>query len=162
MDYQVPPPDTVQQLAKVARCAFSFEKREDGSEYWTHDGRNAPEWIAVLTTEAHGTMLPDDSRYAFVVEALDALEEADDPDDARDGYECEPYFSRLVEWLRSYAGHRLSYCDDYATEYGYDLNNSNGYGTGGLLQGGHLFERLEVLDMVRGSLEARLATLAAV
>ena len=59
MDYQVPPPDTVQQLAKVARCAFSHETRDDGSEYWTH-GRNAPAWIDQLKTEAHGTMLPDD------------------------------------------------------------------------------------------------------
>ena len=155
MDYQVPPPDTVQQLAKVARCAFSFEKREDGSEYWTH-GRNAPAWIDQLTTEAHGTMFPDDHRYRFIVEALDALEEADDPDDARDGYEFEPYYGRLVDWLGSYAGHRFEYCDEWAEEYGQPEDTYH------RLAGGHLFERLEVLDMVQWSLEARLATLAAV
>ena len=157
-EYQIPPPETVQELAKLARCAFTLETRDDGSKYWTH-GREAPEWIDQLTMEAHGTgpggMLPEDSRYSFIVEALDALEEAEDPDEARDGYEFEPYFGRLVDWLGSYAGHRFEYCDQWAEEYGQPEDTYH------RLAGGHLQERLEVLNLVRGSLEAHLATLAA-
>jgi len=155
MDYKTPPPETVQELAKLARCAFSLETRPDGSEYWTAN-RCAPDWIGELCHTAHGDMFPDDYRYAFIVEALDALEESEDPDEARDGYEYEHRNYQLALWLASH-GHRFSYCDDWAQEYG-----SLGDGTAGLLQGGHLAERLEVLDLVRGSLEAHLATLAAV
>ena len=154
MDYQIPPPETVQELAKMARCAFSLETRDNGSEYWNRN-RCAPEWIMELCQTAHGGMLPDDYRYRFIVQALDALEEAEDVDEARDGYEFEHRYYRLVEWLGSHAGHRLEYCDQWAEEYGHPES------TGDLLQGGHLQERLEVLDLVRGSLEAHLQTLAA-
>ena len=114
-------PETIQELAKVARAAFTLQKREDGSEYWTH-GQDAAEWIDELTREAHGGtgpggMLPEDYRHAFIVEALDALEEAEDADEARDGYEFEPYHSRLSDWLGSH-GHRFSYCDEWADEMG--------------------------------------------
>ena len=165
MEYQTPPPETVQELAKLARCAFTLEKRPDGSEYWTAN-RCAPEWIGELVRTGHGGtgpggMLPEDYRYQFIVEALDALEEAEDPDEARDGYEYEHRNYQLALWLGSH-GRRFEYCDDWASEYGYELNNAEGGDTVGLLQGGQLYERLEVLDLVRGSLEAHLETLAAV
>lgn len=153
MEYQIPPPETVQELARLVRCTFSLETRENGTEYWTHN-RCAPDWITELCHTAHGDMLPDDSRYAFIVEALDALEEAEDPDEARDRYEFEPYFGRLVDWLGCYAGHRFEYCDDWAR----DMCSRTTYDR---IAGGHLVERWEVLDLVRGSLEAHLATLAA-
>jgi len=153
MEYQIAPPETVQDLAKLARCAFSLETRGDGSKYWTH-GREAPEWIQDLTREAHGapSMLAEDYRYAFIVEALDAVEESEDTDEARDGYEFEPYHSRLADWLGSHA-HRFEYCDEWAGEMGQPQDTYH------RLAGGHLLERLEVLDLVRGSLEAHLETL---
>jgi hypothetical protein len=159
-DYQVPPPETVQELAKLARCAFTLETRENGSEYWIAN-RCAPDWIGELVRTAHGDMFPDDYRYAFIVEALDALEEAEGTaddwiDEARYSYEFEPYHSRLSDWLGS-SVHRFYYCDDWAKE---NPNPEIG-GTVELLQGGHLYERLEVLHSVCASLEAHLATLAA-
>ena len=156
MEYQTPPPETVQELAKLARCAFTLETREDGSEYWTHN-RCAPEWIGELCNTAHGDMLPDDYRYKFIVHALDELEEVEDLDEAGHQWEFEPYLSRLAHWLGSH-NHRFSYCDDWAEEIGF----ANIKDTYHLLAGGHLQERLEVLDLVRGSLEAHLETLAAV
>ena len=153
-DYKVPPPETVQELAKLARCAFTLETRENGSEYWTHN-RCAPEWIGELCNTAHGDMLPDDYRYRFIVQALDALEEAEDVDEAGQDWEFEPYLARLADWLGSH-NHRFSYCDDWADEMGQPEDTYH------LLAGGHLQERLEALDLVRGSLEAHLATLAAV
>ena len=151
-------PQTIQELARETRAAFSKKTREDGSEFWAHE-LDAPEWIDQLTRYAHTTgpvgMLPDDTRYAFIVDALDALEEAEDIDVAGQDWEFEPYFGRLVDWLGTYAGHRLEYCDEWANEYG------RPEGTAKLLQGGQLYERLEVLDLVRASLEAHLETLAA-
>ena len=156
MDYKTPPPETVQELAKMARCAFSLETRPGGSEYWTSN-RCAPDWITDLVRTAHGDMaLLEDCRYQFIVEALNALEESEDPDEARAGYEFEPYYGRLVDWLGAYCGHRFSYCDEWASEMGHPEDPYH------LLAGGHLAERLEVLDLVRGSLEAHLETLAAV
>ena len=157
-EYQIPPPETVQELAKVARCAFTLETRDDGSKYWTY-GHCKPDWLYELVQEAHGGtgpegMMPEDYRYQFIVEALDALEEAEDPDEARDGYEFEHRNYALALWLGSH-GHRFSYCDQWAEEYGQPEDTYN------LLAGGHLAERLEVLELVRGSLEAHLATLAA-
>ena len=152
-------PQTVQELAREARAAFSRKTREDGSEYWAH-GFEAPEWIKELTIAAHGGtgpggMFPDDTRYAFLVDALDELEEVEDIDEAGHTWEFEHYYGRLVDWLGTYAGHRLEYCDDWGREYG------RPEGTAELLQGGHLAERLEVLNLVRASLEAHLETLAA-
>ena len=160
MDYQIPPPETVQELAKLARCAFSLETRDNGddyiiAEYWTAN-RCAPDWIGELVRTAHGDMFPDDYRYAFIVEALDALEEAEDLDEARYSFEFEPYLSRLADWLGSH-NHRFSYCDEWAEKIGFANVKDTYY----LLAGGHLQERLEVLHSVCASLEAHLATLEA-
>ena len=158
MVYQIPTPETVQDLAKIARCAFSLETRDDGSNYWTH-GREAPEWIQDLARAAHGTdahgapsMIGEDYRFAFIVEALDALEESEDTDDTSACYEFETYHYRLADWLGSH-GHRFEYCDEWAEEMGQPEDTYH------RLAGGHLRERLEVLDLVRGSLETHLETL---
>ena len=154
-EYQIPPPQTVADVARQARAAFSLETRADGSEYWTRN-RCAPDWIAELCHTAPGPMLPADYRYRFIVEALDALEEADDPDEAGNDFEFEPYFSAVVDWLRSggHAGYRLDYCDQFVAEYGQPETSAQ------LLQGGHLFDRLEVLALVRGSLAAQREAVA--
>ena len=157
MDYKTPPPETVQELAKLARCAFSLETRPDGSEYWTAN-RCAPDWISELVRTAHGDMFfLEDYKYQFIVDALDELEEAEDLDEAGHQWDFEPYLSRLADWLGSH-NHRFSYCDDWAEEIGFANVKDTYY----LLAGGHLQERLEVLHSVRASLEAHLATLAAV
>ena len=152
MDYKPPPPETVQELAKLARCAFTLETRPDGSEYWTAN-RCAPEWIGELGRTAHGDMLPEDYRYKFIVHALDALEEAEDVDEAGFYWEYEPYLARLADWLGSH-NHRFSYCDDWAEEMGQPEDTYH------RLAGGHLQERLEVLHSVRASLEEQLQVMA--
>ena len=152
-DYKVPPPETVQELAKLVRCTFSLETRDNGSEYWTHN-RCAPEWISELVRTAHGDMFfLEDYRYRFIVHALDELEEAEDVDEAGHHWEFEPYLARLADWLGSH-NHRFSYCDDWADEMGQPEDTYH------LLAGGHLQERLEVLDSVRASLEAQLQVMA--
>ena len=153
MEYQIPPPETVQELARLVRCTFSLETRENGTEYWTHN-RCAPDWINELCHTAHGDMLPDDYRYKFIVQALNALEEAEDLDEAGHHWEFEPYLARLADWLGSH-NHRFSYCDDWAEEMGQPEDTYH------LLAGGHLQERLEVLALVRGSLEQQLEAMAA-
>ena len=152
MDYQIPPPETVQELAKMARCAFSLETRDNGTEYWTAN-RCAPDWISELVRMAHGYFWADDYRYKFIVHALDELEEAEDLDEAGHQWDFEPYLSRLADWLGSH-NHRFSYCDDWAEEMGQPEDTYH------RLAGGHLQERLEVLHSVRASLEAQLHVMA--
>ena len=152
MDYQVPPPETVQELAQLARCAFSLEPRDNGTEYWTAN-RCAPDWIGELVRTAHGDMLADDYRYKFIVHALDELEEAEDLDEAGHQWDFEPYLSRLADWLGSHT-HRFSYCDDWAEEMGQPEDTYH------RLAGGHLQERLEGQPSVRASLEEQLQVMA--
>ena len=152
MDYQIPPPETVQELAKMARCAFSLETRDNGTDYWTAN-RCAPDWIGELVRTAHGDMLADDYRYKFIVHALDELEEVEDVDEAGFYWEYEPYLARRADWLGSH-NHRFSYCDDWAEEMGQPEDTYH------RLAGGHLQERLEVLHSVRASLEAQLQVMA--
>ena len=152
MDYQIPPPETVQELAKMARCAFSLETRDNGTEYWTAN-RCAPDWISELVRMAHGYFWADDYRYKFIVHALDELEEAEALDEAGHQWDFEPYLSRLADWLGSH-NHRFSYCDDWAEEMGQPEDTYH------RLAGGHLQERLEVLHSVRASLEAQLQVMA--
>ena len=153
MDYKTPPPETVQELAKLARCAFSLETRPDGSEYWTAN-RCAPDWISELVRTAHGDMFfLEDYKYQFIVDALDELEEAEDLDEAGHQWDFEPYLSRLADWLGSH-NHRFSYCDDWAEEMGQPEDTYH------RLAGGDLEERLEVLHSVRASLEAQLQVMA--
>ena len=152
MDYQIPPPETVQELAKMARCAFSLETRDNGTEYWTAN-RCAPDWISELVRMAHGYFWADDYRYKFIVHALDELEEAEDLDEAGHQWDFEPYLSRLADWLGSH-NHRFSYCDDWAEEMGQPEDTYH------RLAGGHLQERLEVLHSVRASLEEQRQVMA--
>ena len=151
---------TLQDLAREARAAFSNRTRADGSKYWAHES-DAPEWIVQLAIDGHGrdiygnpSMWLDDTRFAFIVDALDELEEVEDVDEAGHTWEFEYRYHALVKWLGTYAGQRLEYAEEYRAEFG--IADATPFA---LLQGGHLAERLEVLHLVRASLEAQLATL---
>lgn len=142
---------TLQGLAEEARAFFVRDTRDDGSHYW-HAKNDRPAWVQELCYAAHGhgDMLPDDWRYQFIVDALDALSENEDADDARDSLEASIYTHELTEWLGSH-GYRPGYCDEALKEYGMDFKD-----TFSLMQLGQLTEMWEVFDQVRGFLETRL------
>ena len=101
-------------LAAEARAWFETTTRPDGVEYWrTKHGR--PDWVTDLCRAAHDGMLPDDHKYAFIVEALDYLsDEGNDPDEYAP--EADVYTSDLLAWLSSNVT-RSGYVDQ-ARSYG--------------------------------------------
>src|SRR5690348_10347667 len=135
---------TIQELAADFSRRFEGAKRDDGTEYRrVKDGQETEE-LTTLIREAHDSadMLPDDWRYQFVEDALDAISE--DGEDAQ----LEPaiYTHELTGWLHSRAD-RYAYCDQAMEEYGKPENTIQ------LLQWGMAQEQQEVLSSVLASLE---------
>lgn len=142
-------------LAQAAEQAFGWltwkTKKKDGEDIndriVTQVG--CPQWVITVIREAHGDFLPDNWRYIFIYEALQALHENDgDEDVARDAYDMdeEVYTSNLLEWVSSNL-QRVGYCDDTFDTYGPPSNLVE------LLQRGRRDERLEVFDQVTLGLE---------
>jgi hypothetical protein len=144
----------LQALATEVLTYFETATRtSNGAEYHrTKDG--APQWVKDMCWAAHesGGMMPDDWRYGFIVEALGALEDNEDPDEI--AMEADIYTSELTDWLGSRAD-RYAFCDEAMEEFGMewkDLEN----GTWTLLALGQRREKDEVLAAVRGFLEEKL------
>jgi len=133
------------KIQELAREALSwFEHR---TWYWTIKN-GAPEWVQELAWAAHaeGEILPDDSRYCFIVEALEAL--AEDPEE----HTLEPDIDarKLLNWLDDYPDYRIGLVDEAVS----------GLGWSGLLkalQAGQLKEKEEVLGIVKHFLENQIA-----
>lgn len=142
---------SIQTLATEARSFMVAKTRNAESKFWSR-ADDAPDWVADMCRAAHGNMLPDDHRYAFIVEALDALSDAEDADEV--DLEADIYTHELTTWLASRAD-RSSYCDQYMEDFGTEFTN-----TIALLQGGQYMEKREVLDSVRSSLQSRAGELA--
>lgn len=147
----------IQQAAAEARALFTQDIRDDGSEFWatTIEPYDEDHWVTRMCREAHGEMMPDDQRYRFIVDALDAIFENDDVVDARDSIESDPYTSQLLAWAGSGDTSRLELCDTWASEYG-----SAGSTVFDRLQGGQWLERVEVFDGVLQSVEAHVREVA--
>src|SRR5690606_19708947 len=97
--------EKIRILAGEALAYFEHRERHDGTKYWAvEDG--APEWVRKLAFVAHGEgkILPDDARYLFIVEALEAL--AENPDEPEGLLEPETYTSRLLKWLEASPSYR--------------------------------------------------------
>lgn len=127
-------------------------KRDDGSEYWSFPDvdESTDERTTDLSRAAHegGKIFPDDWRYAFLHEALSALEDAadDELDDLR--LEADIYTGELTDWLSS-RGDRPGLCDDACEELG--INEATMVER---IQFGQDREKNEVLAAVRAHLEA--------
>ena len=109
---------TVQSLAAEANGWLTRVKRDDGrSVVVAKDG--APDWLTDLFRAAHGgggpLMMPDDWRYEFIEDSLNALESGEtDPPDLDSAY---PYTHDRTGWLNSRTD-RYGYCDEAAEDYG--------------------------------------------
>jgi hypothetical protein len=140
---------SIQTLATEARSFMVSKTRDDGSKFWSRSD-DAPQWVHDLCFAAHdaGDMLPDDHRYAFIVEALDALSDTEDADDV--DLEADIYTHELCAWLSSRVD-RSGYCDSAMDEFGITEYKS----LVEHLQIGQAYEKAEVLGSVRWSLETR-------
>jgi hypothetical protein len=148
----------VAALAAEYRALFSEDTRNDDSKFWSvTDHANEPPELHKLCMDAHlsgpagdptdDLMLPDDYRYAFIVEALDAISEwagGDELDDCL--YDDEIDTHTLTDWLHSRTD-RYAYVDGVVEEYGQPMD-----GLINALVAGQLAEREEVYHSVLSSL----------
>lgn len=137
----------ISELAAYAREFFEQKTRDDDQRFWTLKRRH-PTWVEDLVHEAHGDMMPEDYKYAFVLDTLDALEEGRDPEEP----ELEPdiYTHDLNRWLASNLT-RAGYVDEAVEDYGH-----SDQGITGDIGLGQLREKEEVWGIVIQELQKRL------
>jgi len=130
----------IKELAREALVWFEYR-----TWYWVIKN-GAPDWVRELAWAAHaeGEILPDDCRYRFIVEALEALAE-----DEEHNLEPDGDINRLLNWLNDYPSYRMGLVDEAVSEFGWD-------GLFKALQAGQLMEKEEVLGLVRQFLEKEI------
>jgi hypothetical protein len=144
---------TIQDRAREASEWFETATRESGDEFLRlRDGR--PEWVQDLVFAAHGAgeFMPDDYRYRYTFEALEAIAESDDPEDGAHEFADEAvdvYTGARLGWLASNL-RRPSYCDTARDEFGEQLGHSDIVGIIGM---GQYVEALEVYGEVLRALD---------
>ncbi len=138
---------TVQEIAREFSLWFDWGERDDGSKFVSlKDGH--PKELETLVRKAHGDMMPDDQRYEFIEDAIDALADNEDEEYARyEAEEADIYTSDLLKWVSSLLS-RGDYVDEAIEEYGYPEE-----GFVRALQYGQSFEKREVFDLVLRELE---------
>ena len=148
--------NNVQSLASVARDSFTTTTGDDGSVRVRLDLATAPEWVRDLVCQAHGGMFPDDYKYRFALDALNAFNAFGlaDPDAAHVEADTDP--GDLTAWADSHSD-RAEYCDTYM-----HLTKSRYTDLAQVLRCGQYTERAEVLEIVRRALEAQAAAFEAV
>lgn len=140
----------MQELALDAASAFEQATRPDGSRFLLLSP-SAPAWMTEMIRDAahdDAEMLPDDYRYAMARDALEAI--ADDPEneDAPFEWEADVYTSGLAEWLASHVT-RAGWVEGAIEEYGW--NNCGGLH--GALARGQEAEYRHVFYAIRAWLE---------
>lgn len=140
-------------LAQLATEANSYLYRDKETDRVLPQ-RNCPQWFTDLCRNAHcgGEMGPDDWRYEFIQDALNAIENDDTGETEPDVDNLYPYTADRLKWLASRLD-RYSYCDEAMAEWGTGFTD-----TATLVGFGMQFELLEVYSSVRRSLEDRLQT----
>jgi hypothetical protein len=80
---------TMQSLAAEMSQAFEGAVRPSSGEHFRKLKDDAPGWMTTVCRKAHddGELLPDDHRYEFIEQAVDALAACDDADEARGNLE---------------------------------------------------------------------------
>lgn len=141
--------DCFETAHRSAHPAYVHSGDEDGDAY-VRVIEGAPGWVTDLCHHAHGEMFPDDWRYRAIRDALEAIMEADDLDDAGAEYAdgmVDVYTGARLAWLSSNLN-RVGYCDDAQDEYG-----SEDQSVTALIGQGQYQEASEVFGLVRGFLE---------
>jgi hypothetical protein len=89
---------TLQALAREMSLAFETATRTSSGESFRKLRDGSPEWMTTVCRMAHddARLLPDDWRYAFIEEAVDALAEHENADEALASLEPDVYTSDLT------------------------------------------------------------------
>ena len=118
--------------AGTLRAAFTQEKRQDGTTFWTYtdQARQSTDDLATWIGELHDDELPNDWRYETIVSILDALMDVEgladheDHDDLVQGISdniTDIYNGALLQWYADIPS-RVAYIDDAQSEGLIDTN----------------------------------------
>lgn len=142
---------TIEELAEYAKSFFTTTQRPDGTRIYVLKDRY-PSWVYRMVYKAHddGNWLPDDYKYEYVVETLDALSEGRVPEEGMTEIEPDVYTRDLQNWLTSHR-ERSAYVDEAVREMGYPDQ-----GLDQAFMFGQIAEKEEVWRIVVSALEERL------
>jgi hypothetical protein len=138
---------TIQALATEMSRAFEGAVRSATGETFRKLKDDAPGWMTMVCRTAHddARLLPDDCRYAFIEEAVDALAAHDDAEEARSSLEPDVFTSELTTWLHS-QNSRVYYLSQALVEYGAFRDGFQ------LLAAAQMIEKEEVFQQVAAAL----------
>ena len=138
----------IQKKATEFLTWFECKTRDNGEKFLTmKDGH--PEIVQDLVRKAHCGMLPDDYKYDYVVDALEAILAYDNPDDITSEMEPDAYNSELLKWLGSNM-ERAGYVEEAIKEFGVSAHEFDLFRAIGM---GQYSEKCEVFNIVRNFLE---------
>lgn len=101
-----------------------------------------------LCRDAHGRMLPDDFKFEFIHDALQAIADHDETDEARDSLAPDTWTKSRLDWLASNLS-RTEYVNQAVQDFGHPVN----FDVAEVIGQGQLLEMQEVFDSVVNSLE---------
>ena len=143
---------TIQDRAREAASWFEYAGRTDERDEYIRTREGRPEWVQELVWAAHGNgaLLPDDYRYRWTLEALEAIAELDETADLGDATHdfadsVDVYNAALLAWLSSNLN-RIGYVDEWLEEAGAEGIGSQG--VMGAVMAGQYREREEVFGLV--------------
>ncbi len=142
-----------QELATHALRFFERRTRrrgEDETQFYTLTERY-PTWVMEMVHTAHEDMMPNDYKYQYVVDTLDALSEGQDPDEALYEIEADVYNYDLLQWVQSH-GERVGFVDEATRELGHHAE----LGMMGDIMMGQVQEKQQVWQSVASALQERL------
>lgn len=145
---------TIQELATEVLNQFETKKRDNDENFeCLKDG--SAEWMRDLVREAHDSSLPNDMTYSFITEALQALSDNEDLDDAMISLEPDVYNRDLLNWLASSIS-RAEIVNEAVEEYGLSSKNFDLMQVIGM---GQVKEKIEVFGVVLNQLQDHLDSL---
>lgn len=138
--------DTTSQHTEAGRARAGLEwatRAGEGGGRYVRVRAGAPQWVRDLVRDCHGDLFPDDYRYEYVLDALEALDETDaDEDSARECLSADTYHPDLLAWVASHSD-RAGRVHEWVSDYGWPTD-----GLYAALQGAQAAERVEVLGLV--------------
>jgi hypothetical protein len=149
-----------EQLCEVLAQSFEERKRDNGEAFVTCTD-NAPEWVREAARNAHGDMLPDDTKYRMIRQCAERLSDYADEDSAIDSLRdqlgeiadnlVDVYNVDRVRWLAS--DWRRAFYIDNAQEEGLIANDADTFTRLGI---GQYSEYYEILGFLLFAVEGQL------
>lgn len=152
-------PATVESVARQAGSYFTRIRR--GEETITTFTDDRPDWLYDAVYEAHGSMLPDDWKFACCELAVDAIADAGEDADLDDlahefaDGQADVYNADRLKWLASHMD-RVYYVEDAVKEFGTPTDEDGQFDLLRVIGLGQYAEAMECFNAMRSAIEAEV------